>query len=193
MRWREDWPERPPRPKIRRLAAAEQRKLLDAMTRAVARSPILTAFGIQVRFLRGRFYIERRLSSGLQIWGRITPVAASKGELLLEAERQSGNWFELATGSAVKLMRQISSDTKGTFHGLGTLDASLRRTGQGLTRLPMKVKGKARFVYAGSGERCSAQEALFHFFGLPGRGHCPARTMVLVSPPAIHCRVLAGP
>lgn len=49
------------------------------MTRAVARSPVLTAFRIQVRLLRGRFYIERPMSWGIQIWGRITPVADWEG------------------------------------------------------------------------------------------------------------------
>jgi hypothetical protein len=164
MRWRRSWPERPPRPKVRRVSATEQEKLLATIPRAVARSPILTAFGVQVRLLRGRFYIERPFSSSVQVWGRITPIAKS---LLLEVERRSGNWSEVSKGSALKLIRLISNDTKGTFHGLGSLEKSLVKADQGLSRLPVKVLGKTKFVYTQSKQPCTAQEALFHFFGLP--------------------------
>ena len=42
----------------------------------------------------------------------------------------------------------------------------MRRSGKGLERLQVKREGMA-FVYAESGEVCSPQEALFHYFGLP--------------------------
>lgn len=161
MRWRQDRLPRPHRPKVRRLAADEQEKLLAAMTREIARSPVLSAFGLQVRFLRGRFYVERARPSGVGVWGRITPLA---DELLLEHERRG--WHEIARGSAQKLIQAIAGDTRGTFHGLGCLDESLRKAGHGLTRLPIKLEA-SQFVYADSGETCSAQEALFHYFGLP--------------------------
>jgi hypothetical protein len=93
--------------------------------------------------------------------GRITPLA---DELLLEVERRS--WNEIARGSAQKLIKAVANDTKGTFHGLGSLDHSLRKAGQGLTRLPMTVKDN-KFVYSGTDEGCTVQEAMFHFFGLP--------------------------
>jgi len=57
MRWRRNWLERPPRPKVRRLSADEQQQLLTKMTKDIARSPVLSAFGVQVRLLRGRFYV----------------------------------------------------------------------------------------------------------------------------------------
>jgi hypothetical protein len=161
MRWRRNWSERPPRPEVRRLSADEQKKLLAQMARDIARSPVLSGFAIQVRFLRGRFYIERGLPSGVEVWGRITPLA---DELLLEVERRS--WNVVARGSAQKLIKVIAGDTRGTFHGLGSLDNSLRKAGQGLTRLPMKLEENA-FLYTETGERCTVQEALFHFFGLP--------------------------
>jgi hypothetical protein len=160
MRWRRDWYERPPRPKVRRLKGDEQQQLLTQMTRALARSPVLSAFGIRVRFLRGRFYVERPTAERVECWGRITPV--SEGLLL---EVKYGSWKEITRGSPQKLINTIAADTKGTFHGLGSLDQSLRKAGQGLTRLPVKHEG-GRFVYADAVAACSVQEALFHFFGL---------------------------
>lgn len=161
MRWRRNCSERPPRPKVRRLSTDEQKKLLAQMAKEIARSPVLSGFGVQVRLLRGRFYVERAMPSGVEVWGRITPLA---DELLLEVERRS--WNEVARGSAQKLIKVIAGDTRGTFHGLGSLDHSLRKAGQGLTRLPMKVKDN-KFIYSDTGEGCTVQEALFHFFGLP--------------------------
>ncbi|HLN33033.1 MAG TPA: hypothetical protein VK395_35210 [Gemmataceae bacterium] len=159
--WRQRWPERIPRPKVRRLSADERQQLLAKMTKEIDCSPVLSGFGVQVRLLRGRFYIERPLSSGVKAWGRITPLA---DDLLLEVERR--NWSEVARGSAQKFIKVIAGDTQGTFHGLGSLDHSLRKAGQGLTRLPMKVKDN-KFIYADTGAGCTVQEALFHYFGLP--------------------------
>ena len=104
-------------------------------------------------------------SGGVEAWGRITPLADS-AHLLLEQEGRKGSWSEIARGSARKLIKTVASDTKGTFHGLGALDKALRRAGKGLERLQVKREGTA-FVYAESGEVCSPQEALFHYFGLP--------------------------
>ena len=131
------------------------------MTKAIGRSPVLSDFGIQIRFLRGRFYVERPTPSGIEVWGRITPLT---GDLLLEVEQRS--WNEVARGSAQALVRVIADDHKGTFHGLGSLDRSLREVGHGINRLPVKLDGN-RFVYVDSGKGCGVQEVLFHFFGLP--------------------------
>jgi hypothetical protein len=147
---------------VRRLPADEQEKLLREMTKEIAASPVLSAFGLQANLRRGRFYIERSIPSGVEVWGRITPLA---DELLLEHERRS--WHEIARGSASKLIKTIAGDTRGTFHGLGALDTSLRKAGQGLTRLPMEINAEGKFVYADTGGTCSVQEALFHYFGLP--------------------------
>jgi hypothetical protein len=49
MRWRQNWSERPPRPKVRSLSADEQQQLLATMTEEIARSPVLSGFGVQVR------------------------------------------------------------------------------------------------------------------------------------------------
>jgi hypothetical protein len=170
MRWRQRWPERQPRPETRTLTDDEREKHLATMIKEIAASPVLTGLGLQVRSQRGRFYLERRLgegdSAGVEAWGRVTPLTES-ADLLLEQERRKGSWSEIDKGSARKLIKTIAGDTKGTFHGLGALDKALRQSDKGLERLPVKREGQAKFVYAGTGVECSAQEALFHHFGLP--------------------------
>lgn len=170
MRWRRAWPERQARPQARTLTRDQQKRLLGTMTREIAASPILTGLGLGVRTQRGRFYLERRYGAGgaevTHSWGRITPLADPL-TLLLEQKRGTGLWSKIAQGSGRKLMKLIASDTRGTFHGLGALDEALRTAGQGLVRLPVERQGRLRFVYAKTGAACWAQEALFHYFGLP--------------------------
>ena len=166
------WPERVPRPKARRLTETEQHNILRTLEKGIAASPVLSALGVQARVQRGRFYLEQYESDqGSEqltiVLGRITPLTSAKHALLLETERRQGSWFEVAEGSAAELIKVIASDSKGTFHGLGFLDASLRRLGAGQARLPVTLNDKRQFVYADTGEGCTAQEALFHYFGLP--------------------------
>ena len=176
MRWRRRWQERserPARPKVRRLPAVERDNYLAGMIRAVERSPVLSALGFEVRCLRGRFYVERHFWDesgtllGTTILGRITPLADSASSLLLEVEYRQGSWSEIAKGSAQKVMNAIANDMKGTFHGLGSLNKSLRKAGKEPPRLPVEMQGKNKFVFAEGGRQCSTQEALFHYFGMP--------------------------
>src|SRR5580704_9560775 len=129
--WRDRWPEYIPRPKVRRLTEKEKCAILATMTRAVAASPVLSYLGVQVRALRGRFYLERRLKEegepAVEILGRITPLLGAKGALLLEVEHHNGSWHEVDPGSAQKLIKVVASDTKGKFHGLGSVDKVLRK------------------------------------------------------------------
>jgi hypothetical protein len=170
MGYGQRWPERKARPKARTLSDDEKQKLLAMMTREIASSPVLSGLGALVRAQRGRFYLERPPgeddATEIEPLGRITPLADSD-DLLLEVEYREGSWSEVARGSAQKLIRAMANDTEGTFHGLGALDKVLRKTGKGLERLPVKLRGKTKFVYAETGVECSVQEALFHYFGLP--------------------------
>jgi hypothetical protein len=171
MGYGQRWPEREPRPKARTLSAEVKQKLQEMMTKEIASSPVLSGLGISVRVQRGRFCLEQPVTEGESIenlaLGRITPLADAASDLLLEVEYREGKWSEVARGSAQKVIRAVARDTKGTFHGLGSLDTALRQAGKGLERLPVKVQGKTKFVYAGTGVECSVQEALFHYFGLP--------------------------
>ncbi|MGO8749983.1 MAG: hypothetical protein ACLQNE_28895 [Thermoguttaceae bacterium] len=166
------WPERVRRPKARHLAEGEKDEILATLRKAIAASPVLSSFGVEVQASRGRFYIERQRededsSPYMEEWGRITPLAGEKNELLLEAKGRRGGWFEVARGSARGLIGVITNDREGTFHGLGALDKSLRRSGKGPSRLRVKRRGKTGFVYADTGKECGVQEALFHYFGIP--------------------------
>jgi hypothetical protein len=154
------------------LTDTAQQAILRTLAKGIAASPVLSALRVQARGQRGRFYIERCAfdqdsAQGTMVLGRITPLTSAKHDLLLEAERRQGRWCEVAEGSAATLIKVIASDSQGTFHGLGFLDASLRRLGAGQTRLPVTLHDKRQFVYADTGEGCTAQEALFHYFGLP--------------------------
>ena len=68
MQWRRRFSPRLPRPKVQRLSADTQEEILATITWEIADSPILSGFGLQVRFLRGRFYVERPLPSGNVVW-----------------------------------------------------------------------------------------------------------------------------
>jgi hypothetical protein len=154
------------------LTEAENQKILATLRKGITASPVLSAFGVAARANRGRFYIERQRQEEdaepcTKVWGRITPLAGVKNELLLEKEYREGSWSEIAQGAAGKLIKVIASDTEGTFHGLGALDRSLRKLSDGQDRLRMTQRGKGKFVYADTGEKCTVQEALFHYFGLP--------------------------
>ena len=78
MRWRRNWSQWPPCPKVRRLSGDEQQQLLARMTKQIAQSPVLAGCAIQVRFLRARFCAELPMPSGVETWGRITPVDDEK-------------------------------------------------------------------------------------------------------------------
>ncbi|SPE62773.1 hypothetical protein SBV1_90021 [Verrucomicrobia bacterium] len=163
---------RPARPKARSLKAEEAGQISARLKSAIDRSPILRAFGVQVRSLRGRFYLEWRWDpvdrpETISSYGRITPLEKPPGELLLEAPYGGDQWSRVGTGSPEKLIKLVAGDTKGTFHGLGALDKSLQATKAGLERLPVDQRERGKFVYAETGKKCSVQETLYHFFGLP--------------------------
>jgi hypothetical protein len=117
MRWRQQWPERIPRPKARRLTDKERSTILAALTRAIAASPVLSYLGVHVRAQRGRFYLERHIQeedeTEVEVLGRITPLAAANGAMLLETENRSGSWSEEAKGTALKVIKAVASDTEG--------------------------------------------------------------------------------
>ena len=123
MGWGQRWPEREARPKARRLTETEKQEILATLKKGITASPVLSGFGVQVRAQRGRFYIERQRQAQdsepyTEVWGRITPLAGAKKELLLERPYRKGSWSEVTRGQAAKLVKAIAGDTRGTFHGL---------------------------------------------------------------------------
>ncbi len=172
MSWKKQWPERELRPKVRHLSNEEREQILKIFRRGIESSPVLSALGIRVRSLRGRFYFERiwQLPDEqfeVEVIGRATPLENDGGRLLLESEKHKGNWYEVVQGTAEKVIDTIAGDTKGTFHGLGDLDGRLRKMEEHQHRLEVQVLEWPHFVFASTGQECTFHEAMFHFFGIP--------------------------
>jgi len=155
------------------LKADETERITAKLKAAIEESPVLMALGLQTRCLRSRFHLEWRWDpldnpAEVSTYGRITPLDKSPGELLLEAPCGENQWSRVGAGSPKKIIGLVAGDTKGTFHGLGTLDKSLRAAAKaGLERMAV-TEGKPRhFLYTESGKPCSVQEVLYHFLGLP--------------------------
>lgn len=177
MRWRDKYRgySRPARPKARRLTKEEQERLLKKFTAEVKQSPVLAALGCQVSAARGRFYVDRSGDAEQERWGRITPLDGSR-QYLLERERRQNQWYEVAKGGPKKLINTIAGDTRGTFHGLGSVDAALRRAGGDSKRLEIQTVAHSTddeeracpsFVYRSGRRRCTTQEVLHLYFGIP--------------------------
>ena len=147
MRWGRRWPERPPRPKIKKLSKEEKEKLLTSLDKSIKSSPVLTALNFRVRSLRGRFYYEQVFpDSDFEAVGRVTPLVTPQDNLLLEVEFGHDKWKEIAKGKVRTITNAISGDKKGTFHGLGTLDKTIRIAKKnGLDKLEIIRKEKWLF------------------------------------------------
>lgn len=171
MRWGRRWPDYEPRPKVQRLSKERKERLLKTFSNGIESSPVLSELGFRARALRGRFYVERLWEddgeSELEVVARITPLAGSKQTMLLETQNRSGNWHEVERGSTKKVIQALTDDSAGTFHGLGDIDKALRKAGGGSKRPKVRMTDDLRFVYVGTRKECSAQESLYHFFGLP--------------------------
>ncbi|MFC1816951.1 hypothetical protein ACFL0M_13685 [Thermodesulfobacteriota bacterium] len=96
----------------------------------------------------------------------MTPLVALRERLLLEVEKSKGNWYEVKKGFAKTLIEHIANDTKGTFHGLGTLNRSLREAGGG-QRLTVKMDKECDFTYKRTGETCLLRRCCIIFFDIP--------------------------
>ncbi|MDM8527284.1 hypothetical protein QUF58_03640 [Anaerolineales bacterium HSG24] len=174
MRWKNQWPEREPRPKVKKLSNVEKKKILATFEQGIETSPVLSALDVQVYSRRGRFYFEKewQISDELleiETIGRVTPLAeADFGEdILLEVEKNKGNWYSVIQGTAEAIIKKIANDTKGTFHGLGVLNQNLSNMVTDLIQMEVEMQDELEFVYTETGTKCTTQEALFHFFGTP--------------------------
>ena len=98
MGWKRNWPERKPRPAVKPLSKERKNEILSIIVGGIESSHVLSSLNIRVRALRGRFYIEQLWQNDSDeelepvIIGRITPLVAPRGRLLLEVEKSKGNW-----------------------------------------------------------------------------------------------------
>jgi hypothetical protein len=172
MGWRKEWPKKAPRPKLKRLSNEQKNEILDVLKQGISASPVLGALGIRVKARRGRFYLEKpwydsEEEAEVDIIGRVTPIAGKKCIFLLDAKKMNENWYEVMQGTLQEVLNSITNDTRGTFHGLGTLDKSLRKASNGSLRLKIEMHDRYRWIYADTGEECTVQEVLYHVFGVP--------------------------
>lgn len=172
MRWGRQWPDREPRPKLQRLSKEQKDKILQSLNNELSSSPVMVALNSKIRALRGRFYVEKPIyiadeEDEREIIARITPIEGKKNPLLLDAKKANENWYEVTRGGIKKVINQIINDKRGTFHGLGALDRSIGKTEDGQKQNYIEMRENYRFVYSSTGEECTAQEALYYFFGIP--------------------------
>ncbi|MFC1652489.1 hypothetical protein ACFL3F_02105 [Planctomycetota bacterium] len=171
MGWRRrDWPEREPRPKVKKLSKDETAKILKRLNNGIEASPVLTALCFQVKLSRGRFYYEQVFpgSEYTEMVGRVTPLARPADEFLLEVEYGKNNWKHIKQGKVRTIVNAVSGDQRGSFHGLGILDKSIRTARKRQSdRMKVVKRDKSHFCYADSDRICSVQEALFHYFDVP--------------------------
>jgi hypothetical protein len=111
------WPERVPRPKAAKLSKEQLRLLQARAAKFVEESIILRELVEEVQLARGRIYLWRQPED---LMARITPLGPRS--MLLETPRRN-SWTEHKRGQLATVLKYIEDDTRGTFHGLGSLVA----------------------------------------------------------------------
>lgn len=118
MRWRnQGWPERTPRPKLAKLTREALQRLHARATEFVEKSVILRELLKDVKLARGRLYFWREPGD---LMARITPLGPRS--MLLESPR-GDSWTKHKRGLLATVLKVLEGDTRGTFHGLGSLVA----------------------------------------------------------------------
>jgi len=121
MRWRNrNWPERTLRPKVAKLPREALQRLHARAVKFVEESLILCELVDGVQLARGRLYLWREPDD---LMARITPLGSRS--MLLESPR-GNSWIEHKRGQLATVLKVLEGDTRGTFHGLGSLVAKQR-------------------------------------------------------------------
>jgi hypothetical protein len=145
---RDRWQPYVPRPKLKKVSAAELTRLHGTASRFVARSPVLSELVAKVEIQRGRFYV---FDTNEYVMARITPLAGPT--FLLEAPWRNG-WSEAKSGSLRTELNALERDTLGTFHGLGALASKGKGGARSVQKklhalgIPVSVLAEPRDWYA---------------------------------------------
>ena len=164
------WPERIARPAVRKLEAQETQAVVDSLTAALQASPVLTALRYRIQARRGRFYYESEGDVVGDYVGvaRVTPLADEAASFLLEVEQGSGSWRNVYKGTVRGVGKCVGGDSEGTFHGLGRLDASIRKAvADKRSRLLFEKSKPLHYHSVSTGKVFSVPEVLFHVFEVP--------------------------
>lgn len=164
------WPERPARPEVRKLDVQETQTVVEELTAAIQASPVLTALRYRLQARRDRFYYESDPdgTDDFFVVARVTPLVKEIGDFLLEVEQGSGSWSEVFKGAVRGIGKCLSGDNEGTFHGLGRLDASIRKVVKAnLSSLVVEQRKPLAYYAVVTGSRLSVPEVLFYIFEVP--------------------------
>ena len=119
MRLGHKWPEREPRPKVRKISDEEKEKILKRLSDGIKSSPVLSFLGFRIKTLRGRFYYETSEENDLpdvEIVGRVTPLDNHDNDFLLEALTNRGSWSSVSQGALLKIKNTIAMTDVYTKH-----------------------------------------------------------------------------
>ncbi len=143
------WPERVPRPKAAKLSREDLQRLHSRAVKFVEESIILRELVEEVQLARGRLYLWREPED---MMARITPLGARS--TLLETPRRD-SWTEHKRGQLYTVLKFVEGDTKGTFHGLGSLVAKKgagKPSAQAILHrgleIPVRVLAEPEYWYA---------------------------------------------
>lgn len=177
-----DWPERVPRPKTAKLSKEELQRLQARAKTFVEVSTVLRELIEEVQLARGRLYLWRDREDE-DLMARITPLGPRS--MLLETPRHN-SWTEHKRGQLATVLKYAESDTRGTFHGLGSLIA--KKSGSKPSaqvvlhrnlKIPLPVLAEPGYWYSMHREPSiievsdAKDRALVRFvaFGMPGSFH----------------------
>lgn len=143
------WPERVPRPKVAKLSKEELQRLHARAAKFVEESVILRELVEEVKLARGRIYLWREPED---MMARITPLGPRS--MLLETPRRN-SWTEHKRGQLATVLKYIEGDTRGTFHGLGSLVAKKRGSKPSVQQIllrdfqvPIRVLAEPEYWYS---------------------------------------------
>jgi hypothetical protein len=150
MRWRNrGWPERTPRPKAAKLPREALQHVYARAVKFVVESLILRELLDDVQLVRGRLYLWRESDD---LMARITPLGPRA--MLLESPR-GNSWTEHKRGQLATVLKVLEGDTRGTFHGLGSLVAKKRRATSSPQvvlhsdlKIPIPILAEPRYWYS---------------------------------------------
>lgn len=143
------WPERVPRPKVAKLSKEELPRLHARAAKFVEDSVILRKLVEEVKLARGRIYLWREPED---MMARITPLGPRS--MLLETPRRN-SWTEHKRGQLATVLKYIEDDTRGTFHGLGSLVTKKRGSKPSVQQIlqrdfqvPIRVLAEPEYWYS---------------------------------------------
>lgn len=132
-----------------KLSKEELQRLHARAAKFAQESVILRELVEEVKLARGRIYLWREPED---MMARITPLGPRS--MLLETPRRN-SWIEHKRGQLATVLKYVESDTRGTFHGLGSLVAKKRGSTPSVQQIlqrdfkvPIRVLAEPEYWYS---------------------------------------------